>query len=134
MDNSTRNQDTHIPAYIQELMTMIQASQERMQILEKNNKQMMETISKFASSTTSQIQLTNSNGCENTSDIAILPMTNTGNGENTTNLPSGNTSIANHSIVGIPTTVVGTSTTIAGTSIMIVSPTTTQGFVTKKEL
>ncbi|XWS75751.1 hypothetical protein CRYUN_Cryun01aG0118900 [Craigia yunnanensis] len=134
MDDSTGNQDTHIPTYIQELMTMIQASQERMQTLEKNNMQMMETISKFASSTTSQIQPANSNRGKNTSDIAILPMTNTGNGENTSNLFFGNTSVVNPFIVGTSTTVADTSTTIAGTSTVIVSPIIAQDFVTKEEL
>ena len=72
---------------------------------------MMETISKFASSTTtSQIQPLNSN--RTTSN---LPMTNTGNGENTSNAPSGNTNVVNPSIVG-------TSTTVAGTSIMLMVP------------
>ncbi|XWS33030.1 hypothetical protein CRYUN_Cryun22dG0042900 [Craigia yunnanensis] len=62
MESSARNQDAFVRAYIHELMKMIQASQERMQTLEKNNKQMMETISKFASSTiTSEVQPTNSN-------------------------------------------------------------------------
>ena len=76
MESSIKNQGTLVLTYIQELMTMIQASQERMQTLEENNQQMMETISKFASHTTTfQIQPTNSNGGGNTSDIAILPMT-----------------------------------------------------------
>ncbi|XWS13653.1 hypothetical protein CRYUN_Cryun36dG0056700 [Craigia yunnanensis] len=51
MESSAGNQDASILAYIQELMKIIQASQERMQMLKENNKQMMETISKFASST-----------------------------------------------------------------------------------
>ncbi|XWS59006.1 hypothetical protein CRYUN_Cryun08bG0083200 [Craigia yunnanensis] len=77
MESYTENQDTHVLAYIHELMTMIRASQERMQTLEENNKQMIETIFKFASSTTtSQVQLTNFNGCGNTFDIDILSMTN----------------------------------------------------------
>ena len=137
MDGFTGNQDTSVPAYIQELMTMIQASQERMQTLKENNKQMMKTISKFAfSTTTSQIQPLNSNGT-----TSNLPMTNTGNGENTSNFPSGNVDVVNPTIVGTFTIVAGTSTTVAGTftiitgtSTMIVSPATGQGFVTKEEL
>ncbi|XWS58909.1 hypothetical protein CRYUN_Cryun08bG0074900 [Craigia yunnanensis] len=115
-------------------MTIIQASQERIQILEENNKQMMETISKFGSSTTAQIQPTNSNGDGNTFDIAIFPMKNTSNRENTSNLPSENTSVVNPLIASTSTTVTGTFTTIVGTFTMIVSPTTAQGFVTKEKL
>ena len=95
---------------------MIQASQERMQTLEENKKQMIETISKFASSsTTSQVQPANSNRSGNTSDIAIILMINIGNGENTSNLPFENINVVNPSIVD-------TSTTVPGTFTMLLVP------------
>ncbi|EOY03309.1 H0502G05.11 protein [Theobroma cacao] len=56
MESSIGNQDAPVPSYIQDLMRMIQTSQERMQILEDNNKRMMDTISQFASSTVTTFQ------------------------------------------------------------------------------
>ena len=47
MGSSTRNEDAIVPAYIQESMKMIQASQKIMQMLEENNNQIMETISQI---------------------------------------------------------------------------------------
>ncbi|MBA0858931.1 hypothetical protein Goshw_001797 [Gossypium schwendimanii] len=47
MDNYTGNQDILVPTYTQELVNMTQASQERMQTLKENNKQMMKTVSKL---------------------------------------------------------------------------------------
>ncbi|MBA0803777.1 hypothetical protein Gohar_013948 [Gossypium harknessii] len=47
MDNYTGNQDILVPTYTQELVNMTQATQERIQTLKENNKQMMKTISKL---------------------------------------------------------------------------------------
>ena len=82
---------------------MIQVIQERMQTLEEKNKQMMETIFKFASST-----ITFEGG--NSSDITTVSITNIGNLENTSNVPSENTNVVNPSIVSTSTSVAGTST------------------------
>ena len=77
---------------------------------------MMETIFKFASSTIIfQVQRANSNGGGNTSDITTFPITNTGNGENTSIVPFENTNVINPSINN-------TSITTAGTSTMLLVP------------
>ncbi|EOY27015.1 Uncharacterized protein TCM_028971 [Theobroma cacao] len=56
MESSTSNQDALVPSYIQDLMKMIQVSQERMQTLEDNNRRMMDIIFQLASSTVTTFQ------------------------------------------------------------------------------
>ncbi|MBA0743123.1 hypothetical protein Gogos_005841, partial [Gossypium gossypioides] len=109
----------------------------RMQSLEENNRQMMETISKLAySSSTQQIQLVNEDG--NTFDRTTLLDVNTKNGNNIPTNPfsSGNTNVANPlvTITGVTLTTPGASTGVVSTSTVIASKTTSQGYVTKKKL
>ncbi|TYH13099.1 hypothetical protein ES288_A06G117600v1, partial [Gossypium darwinii] len=92
------SQGVVVLAYIQKLMNMIQASQERIQSLEENNRKMMETISKLAyASFATQIQPVNR--YMNIFDGKILPNVNTKNGNNTPINPlsfgNTNTNIAN---------------------------------------
>ncbi|MBA0833646.1 hypothetical protein Goarm_006076, partial [Gossypium armourianum] len=108
-----------------------------MQSLEENNRQMMETISKLAySSSTQQIQLVNEDG--NTFDRTTLLDVNTKNGNNIpTNLfSSGNTNVANPlvTITGVTLTTPGAFTGVVSTSTVIASKTTSQGYVTENEL
>ncbi|EOY13221.1 Uncharacterized protein TCM_031739 [Theobroma cacao] len=104
MESSISNQDAPTPSKIQDLMRMIQASQEKMQTLEDNNRRMIETISQLTSfiATTAQAQLVHLN--ESLPDGVTLLVTNTdgneGNKENAANAvlaassnPSNSTSI-----------------------------------------
>ncbi|MBA0619897.1 hypothetical protein Godav_005688 [Gossypium davidsonii] len=98
---------------------------------------MMETISKLAySSSTQQIQLVNEDG--NTFDRTTLLDVNTKNGNNIATNPfsSGNTNIANPlvTIIGVTLTTPGAFTGVVSTSTVIASKTTSQGYVTEKEL
>ncbi|MBA0655289.1 hypothetical protein Goklo_007788 [Gossypium klotzschianum] len=98
---------------------------------------MMETISKLAySSSTQQIQLVNEDG--NTFDRTTLLDVNTKNGNNIATNPfsSGNTNIANPlvTIIGVTLTTSGAFTGVVSTSTVIASKTTSQGYVTEKEL
>ncbi|MBA0562213.1 hypothetical protein Golob_007278, partial [Gossypium lobatum] len=108
-----------------------------MQSLEENNRQMMETISKLAySSSTQQIQLVNEDG--NTFDRTTLLDVNTKNGNNIPTNPfsSGNTNVANPlvTITRVTLTTSGAFIGVVSTSTVIASKTTSQGYVTEKEL
>ncbi|MBA0688105.1 hypothetical protein Goari_005912 [Gossypium aridum] len=91
-----------------------------MQSLEENNRQMMETVSKLAySSSTQQIQLVNED--ENTCDRTNLLDVNTKNGNNIPTNPfsSGNTNVANPLV-----TITRVTLTIPGAFIGVVSTST----------
>ncbi|EOX93932.1 H0502G05.11 protein [Theobroma cacao] len=97
------------------LMKMLQASQERMQVLEENNKWIVKTINQFASSTT----ITSQPPPVLAKNVANVVNNNEngGNGENSTN-PLLNT----------------THPSIVGNPIMVTPATSAQSFVTKEEL
>ncbi|EOY18957.1 H0502G05.11 protein, putative [Theobroma cacao] len=87
MESSPNNQEMTVPTYVQELMKMLQASHKSMQVLEENNKRMIETITQFTSSTvtTSQPQSMPTHNGQNAANM-VNNKGNGGNGESMTNL------------------------------------------------
>ncbi|EOY19170.1 Uncharacterized protein TCM_043966 [Theobroma cacao] len=109
-------------------MKMIEASRERMQMLEENNRWMLETISQLTSFTLTifQAQLVYLNGDENASYGSTPLVVNTNvNEENATNVVGvRNPNLINSFVVVMPTT----------TSTAIIPPTIIQSFVTMEQL
>ncbi|EOY00436.1 H0502G05.11 protein [Theobroma cacao] len=129
MESSIGNQDAPVPSYIQDLMRMIQTSQERMQILEDNNKRMMDTISQFASSTVTTFQAQsvhpNESAPAGVTHLVTNIEENGGNVEGAVDVVvAANPNPTNTTIAVTPTT----------TSTAVIPPIPTQGFVTLEEL
>ncbi|MFQ6622000.1 hypothetical protein Gotur_001819, partial [Gossypium turneri] len=131
-----------IPFYIQDLMKIMKSNDERMHILEENNKKIIKTIPQLSPSSNDIPFHLQPAGNTSIGDTLIQNR----NGENTSNVSnpilSVTTGVTNTINTEIPTThtfisFIGkhiATKSQPGASFLVTQPTETQGFVTKEEL